>query len=240
MDNSTRKRGRAVAAMVAAASVGLSMSAVVRMALAAPPEKSLPKMTVELPRDVLIFPASVSAGSGDAAGQMSPSAKQAQELVTNAFRNKLGQAGIGVVVYNKRLPSIQRSVAEGSIKAEQAAAGPGDDPRASLQLATLAGAAEYLTIDVQNYKYDANTRTATFNVSVERNSAETGGAALATVAKPAVGTAPADVSMAHQEGSAVAHASEQLADEVFQDLYPQIAQMQEAKMMKSAPASKKK
>jgi hypothetical protein len=227
------------AALVAATTVScLALAATSASAQQAP----APGMVV-IPRDVLIFPATISGGSGDsatAAGQTS-SQKQAQDIVTNAFREYLSRAEIGVVVYNKRLPSVQRAVAEG-LKAEDAAAGPGDDDRKALRFAQVVGAAEYITLDVTNYKYDPATRTASFNVNVFRNSVEDNGAPLATIAKPASGTAPADVAVPRQEGSAVARAAAQVAEETFQDLYPQVASLKAAKEAKanSANAAKKK
>ncbi|MBC8102271.1 MAG: hypothetical protein H7Z41_06765 [Cytophagales bacterium] len=197
------------------------------------------KMTVIIPRDVLVFPATINTGAAAVAGdttttapQLTVAQKQAQDIVTNAFREHLSRADIGVVVYNKRLPSVQRAVSEG-LKAEDAAAGPGDDTRKALRFAQIVGAAEYLTIDVTNYKYDSASRTASFNVNVFRNSVEDEGAPLATVAKPATGAAPADVAVPRQEGSALARASAQVAEETFQDLYPQVAQLQAAKTTKN-------
>ncbi len=195
---------------------------------------------VIIPRDVLIFPANISGGSGDASAtaQQTPTQKQVQDIVTDAFREYLSRADIGVVVYNRRLPSVQRAVAEG-LKAEDAATGPGDDVRKALRFAEVVGAAEYITLDVTNYKYDPATRSATFNVNVFRNSVEDNGAPLATIAKPASGIAPADVAPPRQEGSAVARAAAQVAEETFQDLYPQVASLKAAKEAQAASGKKK-
>jgi len=243
MNDSFHKRGAvagkriaSVTLAVAATAATLLVSGVLVRPAAAEQAAALPKVTIEVPRDVLIFPATVDSAGGEAAAN-SP-ASRALPMVTEAFRNYLSHSGIGVVVYSKRLPSIERAVAEGQVKAEEAAAGPGDDPRNALRFAQTVGAQEYLTVEVQNYKYDANTRTATFNVSVYRNSSEDNGAPLSTVAKPAVGTAPADMMPNRQEASAVTHAADQVAEECFQDLYPKIAQLREAERMKAAKDTK--
>jgi hypothetical protein len=124
-----------------------------------------------------------------------------------------------VVVYNLRLPSIQRAVSEGTIKSDVAAGGPGDDPRVARQLAETAGATEYLTAAIDDYRYDPATRTASFNLSVFRNA--TGDAApIDTAAVPGRGVAPADVAASRQEGSAAARAAEAAAEQAVQGLFP--------------------
>jgi hypothetical protein len=133
---------------------------------------------------------------------------------------------------------VQRAVSEG-LKAEDAATGPGDDERKALRFAEVVGAAEYITLDITNYKYDPATRNASFNVNVFRNSVEENGAPLATIAKPAAGSAPADVAVPRQEGSAVARAAAQVAEETFQDLYPQVASLKAAKEAKAKSGTKK-
>lgn len=224
-------------ARIAAATVSCLTFAAAAFASPAPPPMA---GTVILPRDVLIFPANVSSGAGDTAtAPLTPTQKQAQDIVTNAFREYLSRAEIGVVVYSRRLPSVQRAVAEG-LKAEDAATGPGDDDRKALKFAQVVGAAEYITLDVTNYKYDAATRTASFNVNVFRNSVEDNGAPLATIAKPASGVAPADVAVPRQEGSALARAAAQVAEETFQDLYPQVASLKAAKEAKASSANSPK
>lgn len=244
MTNLLRKRSvLAVATAVTTAAASATVLLAPAMA-GAPPQKPLPKMIITIPRDVLVFPADVTSGGGGdtstTASPLTPSQKTTQDEVTNAFRDSLSRAGLGVVVYSKRLPSIQRAVAEGTIKAEQAAAGPGDDPRNALAFASAVGAAEFVTLDVSNYHYDPNTRTVTFNVSVQRNSAENNGAPIATVAKPAQGTAPADVPAARQEEEAIRYAADAVAEQSFQDLYPQVAQLQAAQQMKANQTKKKK
>src|SRR4051812_9806498 len=100
---------KTTAAMLIAATAvtTLGLAVVGGSAKAAPP----PGM-VEIPRDVLIFPANISTGSGDTtpAAQQTNAQKQAQEIVTNAFREHLSRADIGVLVYSRRLPSVQRAV----------------------------------------------------------------------------------------------------------------------------------
>jgi hypothetical protein len=188
---------------------------------------------VVVPTNVLIFPANVTTGSGgqDTSGggtALTPAQRNVQQVVTESFRRYFSHAGIGVVVYSHFLPSVERAVSEGAIKPDEANAGPNDDGRVALRFANLVGALEYVTIDVTDYKYDAIARTVNFNVSVQRCTTEGAtdtGTPLALVAKPAIGTATADLPVYRQERAAVDNAARAVADETFQDLYPQIAQM---------------
>jgi hypothetical protein len=179
---------------------------------------------------VVLFPATVGpsdggGAGGDAAAAATPSARQVQEAVTDALRKYLSRSGVSVTVYDKRLPSIQRAVNEGGaggLRAEDAAAGPGDDPRKAQRLADIVGAAEYITATIDNYKYDPATRTASFNLSVFRNTTSDA-APLGTAAAPAQGVAPADVAPPRQEGSAAARAAETAAEQAIQGLFPRAA-----------------
>jgi hypothetical protein len=164
-------------------------------------------------------------GTGGGAGEQSAAVRQVQEAVTDALRKQLSRAGVGVVVYDRRLPSIQRAVSEGGtagLRAEDAAAGPGDDPRRAQRLADIVGASEYITATIDDYRYDSATRTATFNLSVFRNTTSDA-APLGTAAAPAQGVAPADVSPSRQEGSASARAAETAAEQAVQSLFPRAA-----------------
>jgi hypothetical protein len=169
-----------------------------------------------VPGSVLIFPAHVDGAANN------PSAKLASRLVTEAVRRNVAKLGIGVVVYDKSLPSVQRAIqeAEKGLKADDAM-GPGDDPRRARTLAEVAGAPEYIVAIIDDYKYDAKTRTATFNLSLTRsNTAD--GVAINTVANKQSGSSPADVAPSRQEGSAVVRAADAGADQGVSQLYPDI------------------
>lgn len=166
-----------------------------------------------------------AAGSGTAGAanrdELNPRDQMLQEVVTDALRRQLSQSGIGVVVYNRRLPSVQRAVSEG-LKPDEADQGPGDDPRKAQRFAEMLGATEYLMVNLEDYKYDAATRTATFNLSVMRNNiGDT--APLATAAQRGQGIAPTDVAGPRQEGSAAARAAQVAAEQVVEDLFPRLA-----------------
>lgn len=170
-----------------------------------------------LPTSVLLFPATVTGDGG--AALTTPGAREVRDIVTDALRKYLTKGGVGVVVYSNQLASIQRSVNEGTIKKNDAANGPGDDPRKAQQLADTVGATEFITASIENYKYDAQNRRATFNLNLFRNAAD--GAPLGTTAEKAVGDSPADVSAPRQEGSAAARAAEVVAEQVVLGIYPQ-------------------
>lgn len=174
-----------------------------------------------LPNSVLLFPA-VIMGEGGAAAPATPAGDNTEEIVTDAVRKYLSRAGVGVVVYNRRLPSVQRAVGEASIKAEDAASGPGDDVQKAQQFAQLLGANEYLTATIENYKYDPQARSVTFNLSVERRAASDA-VSLGASAEKATGAAPQDVAGTRQEGSAVARAAEVVAEQSVLAIYPQSA-----------------
>jgi hypothetical protein len=174
-----------------------------------------------LPGSVLLFPAVIMADNGSVAPPSS-TGDEAEEIITEAVRKFLSKAGIGVVVYSKRLPSIQRAVAEATVKAEDAANGPGDDVRKAQQFAQLLGSTEYITVSVENYKYDTASRTATFNLSVERR-ATSDAVTLGASAQKGTGSAPQDVAGLRQEGSAVARASEVVAEQTVTAVYPSAA-----------------
>lgn len=174
-----------------------------------------------LPTSVLLFPALVTGPDG-AVTNPSPAVRQTQEIVTSALQKYLEKGGAGVVVYSQRLPSIERAVSEGvGLKSDEAAKGPGDDPRAGQKYADIVGANEYLTTAIDDYKYDSATRRVTFSLSVTRS--EANGTPINTVSFPAVGDSPADVAPSRQEGSAVARASEVVAEQTVRALYPQTA-----------------
>ncbi|MGC4046878.1 MAG: hypothetical protein QM758_24040 [Armatimonas sp.] len=169
----------------------------------------------QAPNSVLVFPAYVDGAANN------PSAKLASKLVTDEIRRSISKYGIGVVIYDKSLPSVQRAVQENEkgIKADDAAAGPGDDPRKARNLAEVAGAAEYIVAIIDDYKYDSKTRTATFNLSLTR-STTADGTAINTVANKQTGVATSDVAPSRQEGSAIVTAAKTGADQGVSQLYP--------------------
>lgn len=215
-----RRSGRAFAALLATIAATL-IAATSGLAQGQNTGGSKPRMAAaDTPDSVLLFPAVISAPDGSAPTEPTAANRMVQEIVTDALRRQLNRSGIGVVVYDRRLPSVQRAVSEG-LKPEDAATGPGDDPRKAQRFADIAGATEYLTVSVDNYKFDTTSRTATFNLSVFRNTS-TDAAPLGTSAHKGQGIAPADVAAPRQEGSAAARAAEVAAEQVVADLYPPV------------------
>jgi hypothetical protein len=177
--------------------------------------------------NIVLFPAYLGADA------TSESARSTQKIVTDALRTAFIKVGVGVVVYRKNLPSVQRAVQESErgIKEEDATKGPGDDGRKARALAEVIGAAEYITVFVDDYKYDPATRTASFNLSLSRY-ASGSDAAIASIANPQRGEAPVDVAPARQEGSAVARAAVVGAEQAVAALFPQATMARDAKPAK--------
>ncbi|MBC8134503.1 MAG: hypothetical protein H8F28_01280 [Fibrella sp.] len=169
------------------------------------------------PSNIVMFPPMLEGATPDSKGEVNKSARNAQMLITDALKNRLTMAGVGAFIYSRRLPTVQRAVAESLIKAENAA-NPTDDERVAQRVAELMGADEYVIVDVPDYKYDVATRTATFTVSLIRKSVD--GTQLGTVAEKAVGVAPEDVAANRQEGSAVARAAETVSEQTVNALFP--------------------
>lgn len=170
-------------------------------------------MAQDGPNTVLLFPAVVT-GAGS-------SAKLAEEVVTDAVKKYLNKAGVNVVLYSKRLPSIQRASAENEkmFSEKDIDAGPGDEPRKLQRYAEVVGATEYVTVFVDSYTFDSATRTAKFNLALSRYNTATG-TSTGTYGKVQQGTAPADIAKPRQEGSGAARAAEVGADEGVRSLYP--------------------
>jgi hypothetical protein len=168
---------------------------------------------------VLLFPAVVD-------GNRNESTKLVEEIVTESVRAQLAKVGITAVVYSKRLPSVQRALNESDkiLTEKDADAGPGDDTRKAQRFAEVVGAGEYVTIFVDDYSFDASTRTAKFNLSLSRYNT-TAGKALGTFANGQQGVAPADVAKARQEGSAIARAADTGTQQGVTNLFPQMAKM---------------
>lgn len=185
-----------------------------------------------MPRAVLLFPAVMGGdeggdGSGAAGGTKASSGnsmRPLQDAVTDALRKYLVRSGVSVTVYNKRLPSIQRAVAETALPKMQADEGLRDstDNARAQKLADLVGATSYIIPTIDDYKYDAATRTATFNLSAS-HIATGGKGSLGVAAEPGKAEAPADVANALQEGSASARAAEAAAERVVVGLFPRPA-----------------
>ena len=171
------------------------------------------------PSNVLLFPPSIPGATPDSKGETKKFAVQAQTIIAEAIKNRMTTAGVGAYVYSRRMPSVQRAVSESLIKAENAANPTGtDDDRIPQRVAELSGADEYVVADVTDFAYDEKTHTATFSLSLIRKAVD--GTPLGTTVEKAVGTAPADVAANLQQGSAVAHAAEVVADQTVNALYP--------------------
>ena len=173
-----------------------------------------------LPNSVLMFPAVVG-GEGNASAAPTAMTREVQDIISESLMRYLNKGGVGVVTYNRRLPSVQRAVAEGTLKNDDADNGPGDSSAKAQRFADLVGATEYISVSVDDYKYDAKTRTATFTLNAFRNAAD--GTPLGTSGQNAAGAAPADVSARLQQGSATARAADTVAEQTVQALYPQSA-----------------
>jgi hypothetical protein len=227
LQNRRRARGKGAAlAMGLAALAGIGAvaaagsPAAVRAAAAAAQSRGAAAPVAAVPSNVLVFPAEVPGANATGTAANEPAARSArdvQEIVTDAVRSKMSRAGVGLFVYSRRLPSVQRAVAEG-LKAEEAA-GPGDDDARARRLAEIVGATEFVVLSVENYRYDPATRTATFSRSALRRSAEDG-APLGTVSESATGVSPEDIAAPRQEGAAVARAADVVAEQVVGGLFP--------------------
>jgi hypothetical protein len=216
----TKGRTAAAAAVLALGLAGVTALGAAVAAPAAAPQAGRAGMmsAAAIPTNVLIFPADIAGAKLDGDDPAARAARDAQEIITDAVRSKMSRAGVGLYVYSRRLPSVQRAVSEASLKADEAA-GPGDDDQRALRLAQLVGASEFVVLSVENYKYDPATRTATFTLSGFRRSAEDG-TPLGTVSESATGVAPEDVAAPRQQGSAVARAADVVADQVVTGLFP--------------------
>lgn len=203
---------------IALRAAALTATAVATFSLAASPAQAQNKPAPQ--GSILLFPAVIDGEKGE-------SSKLASEIVTDALRSKLRTLGFSVVVYSSRLPSIQRAREEQQVRKEDAE-GPGDDRRKAQNLADIVGAGEYLSVFVDNYSFNAETRTATFNLNVNRYLASDG-SPMGTFNHQQQGVAPADVAQLRREGSSIARAMEVGADQSLGGLYPAIPMMGIAK-----------
>ncbi len=226
MNHSVNRMRRGLSGAVAVSAAMVAVFAPLSAANAqggAAPAAMIASLNQPLPKDVMLFPAVVTGANGSVA-PMTPQVKLVQEIVTEAVQEYLRKGGVGSVVYSNRLASVQRAVSSGEgLKPEDAAKGPGDDPRLAQKFADIIGASEYILVSVDNYAYDPATRRTTFNLSLIR--ATTDGTQLGTSAEKAVGDAPSDVSASHQEGASIARAAQVVAERGVVNIYPQAAGM---------------
>lgn len=198
---------------IALRAAALTATAVSLMPLAARPALAQNKPAPN--GSILLFPAVVDPES--AKGE---SAKLASEVVTDALRSRLRTLGYSVVIYSSRLPSIQRAREEQQVRKGDDD-GPGDDRRKAQKLADIVGAGEYLSVFVDGYSFNADTRTATFNLNVNRY-LTSDGTPIGTFNRQQQGIAPADVAVPRREGSSIARAMDAGADQSLGNLYPAI------------------
>ena len=109
---------------------------------------------------VVVFPAVVD-GAGD-------SAKSVSAAVVEALRSRLKGIGASVVVYSGKLPSMLRAREEQMFSKEVVDNGPADDRDAAKKMSVNIGATEFVQVFVDSYKFDAGSRTASFNLNVNR------------------------------------------------------------------------
>ena len=115
---------------------------------------------------VVVFPAVVD-GAGD-------SAKSVSTSVVEALRSRLKGIGASVVVYSGKLPSMLRAREEQMFSKDVIDNGPADDRDAAKKMSVNIGATEFVQVFVDSYKYDAGSRTASFNLTVNRYLPSTG------------------------------------------------------------------
>jgi len=171
---------------------------------------------------VLIFPAVVDGVEGDAA-------KLISEVVTDALRSRLKTLGASVVVFSGKLPSIQRAREEQQIRKEDAEAGPLDDRRKAQRIAEIVGAGEYLSVFVDGYSFNQGTRSAAFNLNVNRY-LTADGAPVGSFVKGQSGMSPIGVGASRQEGSAIARAMQIGGEQSVGELYPAATILENAKV----------
>jgi len=177
---------------------------------------------------VVVFPAVVD-GAGD-------SAKSVSAAVVEALRSRLKGIGASVVVYSGKLPSMLRAREEQMFSKEVVDNGPADDRDAAKKMSVNIGATEFVQVFVDSYKFDAGSRTASFNLNVNRYLASTG-APVGTVNFKQQGIAAAGTASKLQEAEAVSRAMTVGAEQSIGGLYPASTIVENAK---PAKANKKK
>lgn len=173
---------------------------------------------------VVVFPAVVD-GAGD-------SAKSVSTSVVEALRARLKGIGASVVVYSGKLPSMLRAREEQMFSKELIDNGPADDRDAAKKMSVNIGATEFVQVFVDSYKYDAGSRTASFNLNVNRYLASTG-APVGTVNFKQQGIAASGTATKAQEAEAVSRAMTVGAEQSIGGLYPASTIVETAKPAKS-------
>ena len=173
---------------------------------------------------VVVFPAVVD-GAGD-------SAKSVSAAVVEALRSRLKGLGASVVVYSGKLPSMLRAREEQMFSKEVVDNGPADDRDAAKKMSVNIGATEFVQVFVDSYKFDAGSRTASFNLNVNRYLASTG-APVGTVNFKQQGIAAAGTASKLQEAEAVSRAMTVGAEQSIGGLYPASTIVENAKPVKS-------
>ena len=173
---------------------------------------------------VVVFPAVVD-GAGD-------SAKSVSAAVVEALRSRLKGIGASVVVYSGKLPSMLRARDEQMFSKEVVENGPADDRDAAKKMSVNIGATEFVQVFVDSYKFDAGSRTASFNLNVNRYLASTG-APVGTVNFKQQGIAAVGTATKLQEEEAVSRAMTVGAEQSIGGLYPASTIVENAKPVKT-------
>jgi len=173
---------------------------------------------------VVVFPAVVD-GAGD-------SAKSVSAAVVVALRSRLKGIGASVVVYSGKLPSMLRAREEQMFSKEVVDNGPADDRDAAKKMSVNIGATEFVQVFVDSYKFDAGSRTASFNLNVNRYLSSTG-APVGTVNFKQQGIAAAGTATKLQEAEAVSRAMTVGAEQSVGGLYPASTIVENAKPAKT-------
>jgi hypothetical protein len=97
--------------------------------------------------------------------------------------------------------------------------GPADDRDAAKKMAVNIGATEFVQVFIDGYKYDGGSRTATFNLNVNRYLASTG-APLGSVNFKQQGISASGTAPKLQETEAVSRAMTVGAEQSSSGLYP--------------------
>lgn len=172
---------------------------------------------------VVIFPAVVD-GTSD-------NSKSVSDTITEALKARLRVLGSSVLVYSSKIPSMLRAREEQLFRKEAIDAGPGDDRDMAKKMAINIGATEFVQVFVDSYKYDSGTRTASFNLNVNRYVTATG-APIGTVVNKQQGIADATTPANAQETLAVSRAMAVGAQQSIGGLYSGSVILETAKVPK--------
>jgi hypothetical protein len=110
--------------------------------------------------------------------------------------------------------------------------GPADDRDAAKKMSVNIGATEFVQVFVDSYKFDAGSRTASFNLNVNRYLSSTG-APVGTVNFKQQGIAAAGTATKLQEAEAVSRAMTVGAEQSVGGLYPASTIVENAKPAKT-------